>query len=143
MKPILVFGTISDAGKTSIVMALCRIFADLGVRVAPFKVQNVSNNSSVTIEKREISRAQCFQAEAARVDTRHTKKTQLTHLQIWCVKIWIQLRFCSCNQCIYSSSIRQRHIFKSCIFQLLQCNSFTHHMIFRFIIEQMNNPMLQ
>lgn len=68
MKPILVFGTSSDAGKTSIVMALCRIFADLGVKVAPFKAQNVSNNSSVTIEGREISRAQCFQAEAARVE---------------------------------------------------------------------------
>ncbi len=68
MKPILVFGTSSDAGKTSIVMALCRIFSDLGVRVAPFKAQNVSNNSSVTIEGREISRAQCFQAEAARVE---------------------------------------------------------------------------
>ncbi len=68
MKPLLVFGTSSDAGKTSIVMALCRIFADLGVRVAPFKAQNVSNNSSVTIEGREISRAQCFQAEAARVE---------------------------------------------------------------------------
>ncbi len=68
MKPILVVGTSSDAGKTSVVMALCRIFADLGVRVAPFKAQNVSNNSSVTIEGREISRAQCFQAEAARVE---------------------------------------------------------------------------
>ena len=68
MKPILVVGTSSDAGKTSVVMALCRIFADLGVRVAPFKAQNVSNNSSVTIENREISRAQCFQAEAARVE---------------------------------------------------------------------------
>lgn len=67
MKPILVFGTSSDAGKTSIVMALCRIFADLGVRVAPFKAQNVSNNSSVTIEGREISRAQCFQADATRI----------------------------------------------------------------------------
>lgn len=68
MKPILVVGTSSDAGKTSVVMALCRIFSDLGVRVAPFKAQNVSNNSSVTIEGREISRAQCFQAEAARVE---------------------------------------------------------------------------
>ncbi len=68
MKSILIVGTSSDAGKTSVVMALCRIFADLGVRVAPFKAQNVSNNSSVTIEGREISRAQCFQAEAARVE---------------------------------------------------------------------------
>lgn len=68
MSALLVLGTSSDAGKTSVVMALCRIFSDLGLRVAPFKAQNVSNNSSVTIEGREISRAQCFQAEAARVE---------------------------------------------------------------------------
>lgn len=68
MQPILVLGTSSDAGKTSVVMALCRIFSDLGVRVAPFKAQNVSNNSSVTKEGREISRAQFFQAQAARVE---------------------------------------------------------------------------
>ncbi len=67
MRPILVVGTGSDAGKTSIVMALCRIFSDLGMHVAPFKAQNVSNNSCVTVEGREISRAQYFQAQAARV----------------------------------------------------------------------------
>lgn len=68
MKPLAVFGTSSDAGKTSVVMALCRIFANRGIKVAPFKAQNVSNNSAVTVEGREISRAQCFQAEAAKVD---------------------------------------------------------------------------
>jgi adenosylcobyric acid synthase len=68
MKPLAVFGTGSDAGKTSLVMALCRIFADQGIKVAPFKAQNVSNNSAVTQEGREISRAQCLQAEAARVE---------------------------------------------------------------------------
>lgn len=66
MHNLLVVGTSSDAGKTSVVMALSRIFADLGVKVAPFKAQNVSNNSCVTIEGREISRAQYFQAQAAR-----------------------------------------------------------------------------
>jgi adenosylcobyric acid synthase len=68
MKPLAVFGTGSDAGKTSLVMALCRIFADQGFKVAPFKAQNISNNSAVTQEGREISRAQCLQAEAARIE---------------------------------------------------------------------------
>ena len=68
MKPLAILGTGSDAGKTSLVMALCRIFADQGIKVAPFKAQNVSNNSAVTKEGRDISRAQCLQAEAARVE---------------------------------------------------------------------------
>lgn len=68
MKPLAVLGTSSDAGKTKLVMALCRILADRGMKVALFKAQNVSNNSAVTREGREISRAQCLQAEAARVE---------------------------------------------------------------------------
>ncbi|MFA5983975.1 MAG: cobyric acid synthase [Methylococcaceae bacterium] len=68
MKPLAVLGTSSDAGKTTVVMALCRILADLGFKVAPFKAQNVSNNSGVTHEGREIARAQCLQAEAARLE---------------------------------------------------------------------------
>ncbi len=67
MKSLAVFGTGSDVGKTTIVMALCRIFSDQDIKVAPFKAQNVSNNSAVTKEDREISRAQCLQAEAARI----------------------------------------------------------------------------
>lgn len=68
MKPLAILGTSSDAGKTTLVMALCRIFVDLGIKTAPFKAQNVSNNSGVTIEGREISRAQYLQAQAARIE---------------------------------------------------------------------------
>src|SRR5258707_7523178 len=65
-KPIMIMGCTSDAGKSFLVTALCRYLANRGVRVAPFKAQNMSNNAAVTPEGLEIGRAQYVQAIAAR-----------------------------------------------------------------------------
>jgi adenosylcobyric acid synthase len=65
-KPIMVMGCTSDAGKSFLVTALCRAFANREVRVAPFKAQNMSNNAAVTPDGAEIGRAQYLQALAAR-----------------------------------------------------------------------------
>ena len=65
-KPIMIMGCTSDAGKSFLVTALCRHFANRGVRVAPFKAQNMSNNAAVTWDGLEMGRAQYVQAIAAR-----------------------------------------------------------------------------
>ena len=67
-KALMILGTHSNAGKSLMVAAFCRLFARRGYRVAPFKAQNISNNAGVTAAGAEIGRAQIVQAAAAGIE---------------------------------------------------------------------------
>jgi adenosylcobyric acid synthase len=68
MNGLLIAGTTSDAGKSLVTAGICRWLVRQGIRVAPFKAQNMSNNSMVCADGAEIGRAQWLQARAARVE---------------------------------------------------------------------------
>ena len=67
-KCIMIQGTMSDAGKSVLCAALCRIFKQDGYSVAPFKSQNMALNSYITRDGLEMGRAQVMQAEAAGIE---------------------------------------------------------------------------
>jgi len=69
MKNISIFGTSSDAGKSTITFVIAKIIQDLGYSVTPFKAQNVSNNAIVADDGSEIAIAQYFQAKVLDIDT--------------------------------------------------------------------------
>ena len=67
-KCLMIQGTSSNAGKSIMVAALCRIYSNRGYKVAPFKSQNMSLNSFTTFENKEIAIAQVLQADAAKIE---------------------------------------------------------------------------
>ena len=67
MNGIMIQGTSSNAGKSFIVTGLCRLLSDMGIKICPFKSQNMSNNSYTTHDGLEMSTAQATQAQAARL----------------------------------------------------------------------------
>ena len=93
-RPVMLMGCTSDAGKSFLAAGVCRLLANRGWRVAPFKAQNMSNHAAVTPDGREIGRAQYLQALAARVTPEARmnpvllKPMRTRRVRSWCSGGW-------------------------------------------------------
>src|SRR5512146_1008009 len=65
---LAVLGSASDVGKSVVTAGLCRLLADAGLKVAPYKAQNMANQAGVTALGEEMPRAQILQARACRIE---------------------------------------------------------------------------
>lgn len=100
---LMLQGTSSSVGKSYLVAGLCRLYVRRGLRVAPFKSQNMALNSAVTVDGAEIGRAQAVQAEAARVPAEAAMNPILLKAEqdSWCQVVVMGRALGSCSAAQY------------------------------------------
>ena len=108
-RALMIQGTASSVGKSVIVAGLCRLARRRGIRVAPFKPQNMSNNAAVCVDGGEIGRAQALQARAAGLEPRHDFNPVLLKPQTdWGAQVVVQGRVIGTFDAVAYQALRAR-----------------------------------